>query len=246
MGLTLGSRKPVVFDMGRGNSNDDGSYKTRNGRLLKYDSIDDPVVVAFDPGGITGWSVMMVEKDCLIDPKVKILSSIKHWAHGQIDCGAHMGGGPAGGNGLANGISDGESRGVHEMLKLVSMWTGGNGIAVVIEDFIIRQYNMSREFLAPVRVTAGVEYGLWLNGLCAGGSGVGGVLKQSPSEAKSTATDERLKDWGLYERDGGMQHARDADRHAITFLRKAKGSGSRSMATKGERLRQTLWPGLYG
>jgi hypothetical protein len=43
---------------------------------------------------------------------------------------------------------------------------------------------------------------------------------QNASMAKSTATDERLKDAGLYR--PGMLHAVDAMRHATTFLRRAR------------------------
>ena len=54
--------------------------------------------------------------------------------------------------------------------------------------------------------------------------------------AKNTATDDRLKAWDLYQREGGMEHARDADRHAITFLRRASGS---------KQLRANSWPLMF-
>ena len=43
-----------------------------------------------------------------------------------------------------------------------------------------------------------------------------GLVMQSPSEAKSFATDAKLKRIGWYEK--GQGHARDASRHVLTFL----------------------------
>lgn len=196
---------------------------------------DSPIVVAYDPGETTGWSVMQVHPEALVDDGVKILSSIEHWAHGQIDCGSRAG------LPVVRDIFDGEGRleyndlavnigaeaeGVDEMLRVFDYFPGA---AALLEDFIIRREDKSRSFLSPVRITAGMDYGLFLRGYQS--------FRQQPSEAKGTATDERLKSWGLYERSGGMNHARDADRHAITWLRKC--------STK-KRLREACWPHLYG
>lgn len=40
-------------------------------------------VVAIDPGGTTGWSVMMVHPEALLDPDTSILENIEHFAQGQ-------------------------------------------------------------------------------------------------------------------------------------------------------------------
>lgn len=199
------------------------------------DLSDSPVVVAYDPGETTGWSVMRVHPEALVDDDVKILSNLEFWTHGQIDCGFRRG------TPLVRDIFDGQGRleyndlavntegeneGVEEMLQIFDNFPGA---CALLEDFIIRQHNQSREFLTPVRITAAYDYGLYLRGYQS--------FRQQPSEAKSTATDPRLKAWGLYERAGGMNHARDADRHAITWLRKCS-------TRKG--LREACWPHLYG
>lgn len=193
---------------------------------------ESPTVVAFDPGGTTGWSVMVVHPEGLTggdDGNVKMLNNVEHWSHGQIDCGTKRG---TVGNALRSGISDGESLGVHEMLEICAAWPGA---VIVIEDFVLRKMGMQRELLAPVRVTAAFEYGLMLNGLA--------VIRQAVSEAKTTATDDRLRSWHLYRSEGGLVHARDADRHAITFLRKAR-FGHKGL--KPSALRAELWPHIYG
>lgn len=46
------------------------------------------------------------------------------------------------------------------------------------------------------------------------------LIFQSRVQAKSTATDDRLKRWGLYKR--GSDHIKDATRHAIVALRRAR------------------------
>jgi hypothetical protein len=166
----------------------------------------DPTVVAIDPGQTTGWSVMSVHPEALLDSGVSILHNILHWTHGQIV-------GP-------------EDSQASEVLGIVDMFPGA---CVLIEDFILRTANAGREVLSPVRITAKIEYGLWL---------VGGVsYRQMPSEAKSVATDNRLKSWGFYQREGGLEHARDADRHALTWLRKCK---------QHEWMRRACWPYLFG
>lgn len=173
---------------------------------IETDLCDSPVVIALDPGGTTGWSIMQVHPESLIDPQCPILSNIDYWQHGQFT-----------GN---------ENRQAKEAAELIEQWPGA---AVVIEDFILRKFLQDRDLLAPVRITARVEYALYLRGQS--------FFKQQPSEAKGVATDDRLKAWKLYRSEGAEQHARDADRHAITWLRKAK---ERSV------IRSYSWPHLYG
>lgn len=195
-------------------------------------------VVAIDPGGTTGWSVMQVHPDALAYPDVALLDSIEYWANGQIDCGAQKGDrgtvsadaakGRATG---AVGVSvSGEAAGVAELTELVRSFPEA---AVVIEDFILRQFRQDRDLLSPVRVTAALSQQMWLDRR--------GFFTQQPSMAKGTITDERLKKWGMYNRAGGMQHARDADRHALMFIRRCTGMDKNSKAN-----RMRAWPHLFG
>jgi hypothetical protein len=46
------------------------------------------------------------------------------------------------------------------------------------------------------------------------------IFYQTPAQAMETATDSRLKAWGLYQ--PGSDHIKDSTRHAITFIRRAK------------------------
>lgn len=118
-----------------------------------------------------------------------------------------------------------ENQQAKDVLDMIEAWPG---CAVVMEGFILRKFSSDEELLSPVRLIAKIEYGLWLKDMT--------YFPQQPSEAKSVATDDRLKSWGLYKSEGGMQHARDADRHGITFLRKCKAKAG---------LRAYAWPHLY-
>lgn len=180
---------------------------------------------------------MKVHPDALSNPNVSILENIDHWSHGQIvgeavdlaDYTARQKRvGRSAGAGFAMDSSP-ESAAVQEMLDLVRQWPG---CAVGMEDFIIRQFQTDRDFLAPVRIIAAMDYALWKMGTQA--------FRQQPSEAKAAVSDDRLRMWGFYEREGGMNHARDADRHNITFMRKMKDPN------KGHARRKLAWPHIYG
>lgn len=178
--------------------------------------VDSPVVLAWDMGGVTGWSIIKVHPEALTDPKAKILGNIEHKAHGQID--------------TRNSVT-GEMECIDQALDIAEQWPGA---AILMEDFILRMMTRGRELLAPVRLNAMYDFGLHTH------LGVDVTHRQQPSEAKSVCTDERLKAWDFYESKGGLEHARDADRHAILFLRKAKDP------IKGAIRRALWWPHLYG
>lgn len=93
---------------------------------------------------------------------------------------------------------------VDEILCMVNSWPGAR---LVTEDFKIRQFNAE---LSPVEINAMVLWATrpryW--------------VKQMPGLAMNTVTDERQKQWGFWI--PGQQHARDAVKHNITFLKRRK------------------------
>jgi hypothetical protein len=149
-----------------------------------------------------------VHPEALAIPSVRILNNIEHWSHGEI-----------GGD---------EDEQVVALVGLIDQWPG---CCILIEDFILRKLLASRELLSPVRITAKLEYAAFIGGFSSR------VFKQLGAEAMNTVTDERLKSWGFYQRTGGLEHARDADRHALTWLQECK---------KTAWLRQRCWPYLFG
>lgn len=97
-----------------------------------------------------------------------------------------------------------------EMLGLVKAWPG---CRFGIEDFHLRQLAVD---LAPVRITSMFEFGL--NRDMPGKA----YLKQQPSLAKNTISDQMLKDLNMWPPLVGMEHARDAVKHNLTWLRRHK------------------------
>lgn len=161
-------------------------------------------IMAVDPGGTTGWATFWIPTANMISRDIKILEEAEY------NCGQ---------------VSGREERQALELAKIVIEMGPG---PLIIEDFILRQFRQDRALLSPVRVTAMFEYGLYLRDVT---GDVNPIRKQQASLAKSTATDDRLKDWGFWE--PGAPHARDALRHALTFLRRAK---------QDPRLARWAWP----
>ena len=97
------------------------------------------------------------------------------------------------------------------------MWEGeadeDTEFVMAMEGFDLRMLSMDPALLAPVRVAS-----IFMDRMAEANSLVP-VYFASASEAMNTCTDVRLKRWGVYDRSSGV-HARDADRHAVYFLRK--------------------------
>jgi hypothetical protein len=106
----------------------------------------------------------------------------------------------------------------------------------VMEGFDLRMVSMDPALLAPVRVASIFMDRLVMN---EGGGMTSSVfddrlpptLFQKVADAKGTITNDRMKRWGMYDPSSG-EHARDADRHGILFLRKFASE---------VRLRKALW-----
>jgi hypothetical protein len=162
-------------------------------------------VLGIDPGETTGWCVMGVDRAALSGPNVNneplnksVINGI--FKYGQIDCFF-------------------ENNGVQELLDLALIDYPASAIAM--EDFILnfRKADMARHTLSPIRVMSKFEYGLWSYEE----HQVNRIFLQAASLAKTTCTDERLKEWKFYDRHSGV-HARDAVRHAYYFLRSIRGN----------------------
>jgi hypothetical protein len=194
------------------------------------------IVVAFDPGGTTGWCALGVEPQALtgLGPEGPLQDYIVLKEYGEIDCGARKGE-----IGWHSINANGENDGVQNMLGLVTArWPKS---AIVIEDFILdfKKADKTRELLSPVRLTAAFSFGLWRADPIVIGAGLERISIQDRSNVKTTCTDERLRNWKLYDRHSG-NHARDAMRHAYYFLRQRRGN----TVMETER-RYFAWPHLF-
>lgn len=175
----------------------------------------------FDPGGTTGWCVISIEAAALLGGG-KVLDNIYHWSQGQMPGDEMV---------QADALSE-----------LVSVWPGA---AVGIESFELRKFTKDKALLAPVRLGAMIEWAVTRGG----GAGVESEGRlwsmhwQTPSAAMSTCSDSALRSWGMYRADG-EEHARDATRHALLFLRRVTAGVSGSLAgeKRAAQLRHTAWP----
>jgi hypothetical protein len=153
--------------------------------------------LSFDPGGVTGWAIFAVYEVAMRSKDYKILDNIVMWSAGEFV-------GPM-------------PKQVKEMMELADSWPAAK---IIVEQFILRKMTMDPNMLDPVRVTAAFEYAL-----DAGrkrGEPTRAIILQQPALAMSTVTDERLAAIGYAERLAGQPHAKDAVRHNLTWLRRAK------------------------
>lgn len=200
-----------IIDMGGAVSEDDDS-EDYDGKSL--------VIFAVDPGITSGWSALKVPVG-----RLRVLGATRtlprcRWRHGQILRS------PVGTGTLSQHVSD--SHHASLILSQASQvyrdfvyeredddpedWEGDEFV-FVLEGFSLRMMSMDTNLLAPVRILDRLLDRMYMQGSELP------VFFQSSSEAMNTVTDSRLKDWGMYDSHSGV-HARDADRHAILFLRK--------------------------
>lgn len=170
--------------------------------------------VWIDPGDTTGWGVIAVDPDMLSSSQPINPKTVAHWACGELT-----------GN---------ENQMTSQVLELFDLWEDA---AVGVERFHLRQMAVE---LSPVRITAKVEYALWLTEKWAAEEeerhvGRGRmVFKQEPSLAKRTLSDDLMRELGFWV--PGKDHKRDAIKHCYTFLQRAQ---------EMPNLRATAWPALF-
>lgn len=148
-------------------------------------------IFSVDPGNVTGL-VRATGVQSWTDIKFSMeLGDVLSW---EVDCREPHGGAALIAEEILTSLEDGE-------------------VDLVIEDFILRNRSMDRSMLSPVRVTSA------LLGILVHEDVMDRVnlTFQQPSQAKSIATNERLKRWGLWI--VGSTHERDAMRHLIVYLR---------------------------
>ena len=153
-------------------------------------------VLAVDPGGMTGWSIMTTTVDKIADRSLPLLGLVDTWRHGEIPSEGDFG----------------EQVAVEVLYTLLEN-VGIFNTTVVLENFVPQRLDKSKAFLSPVRLNSAFEQLLFQEQVA--------WTKQMPRE-KGAMDDNRLKAKGFYER--GMEHARDADRHALLFLQKLQGN----------------------
>ena len=186
------------------------SAKSRNGGKLEKNDTTLPVL-AVDPGGVSGWSLLQIPR------MLKGLSIFDYPYETIIGISSKT---------WVHGQVDCKNidQGALILRNLCDEYPHA---AVVFESFFIRQMAVD---LAPVELISVVRHHLWMKNRI--------MHMQQPALAKSL-NDERLKYAKVYTSQGGLEHARDADRHALMMLR-------RCLDKNGPDQRKKLWPHIFG
>lgn len=156
-------------------------------------------IMAFDPGGTTGW--------CSSIFRLGHLALLRERGLGAFLASEAL----SLNSGQLTGSETSQAFAAQDLIQAGVDGGRADYIVILIEDFILRQQRKDRDLLSPVRVTAHLEL---LNRIYWDFP----VLKQQPSLAKSSLPNARLKKYKLYR--PAMPHANDAIRHNVTLIRR--------------------------
>lgn len=164
-----------------------------------------PRIMFLDAGTISGVAVIWFHPGRLLDPRQPTIRSVLAW--------------------WTSFVAGPENEQAREICRLAKGLVGTEGFALGIEKFRSRAVNGTDDFLSSPRIGAKVDYQMWM-----GVRNSAGELRRIATQwhevaeiDKSPRGDERLKGLGLYT--PGMDHRRDATKHAFAHLGKIKNGG---------------------
>lgn len=111
------------------------------------------------------------------------------------------------------GPENGRNGQINRFLRMRHLLAQETGLGTGVERFTLLRIERSEAFLSPVRIRAGIEYGVSMSRV-----NDSELLQQSPGDAMTTFTDARLKALGMYT--PGPDHIRDGTRHCLLHIRK--------------------------
>ncbi|QGJ90120.1 RuvC-like resolvase [Mycobacterium phage Indlulamithi] len=184
-------------------------HSLAGGKELRESTMPGPCLplIALDPGGMTGWSLIVLPAN-IFDQKLPLDQLLQRKSL------------------WVHGQTEcyDVNHGAHILRKyLIDQWPTA---ALVFETFFLRGNTKSVD-LTPVELNAILGHHLWIKKR--------DRHWQQPAMAKRLDND-RLKLMNVYTSEGGMQHARDADRHALMMIRRCM---------EGKGMKERLWPHVY-
>jgi hypothetical protein len=169
-----------------------------------------PRVLWIDPGTVSGVAVIWFDPVAVFHEDVPLSRQVL--AFSEL---------------FLSGPENGPNGQVNRYLRLRRTLAQEMGLVAGCESFVPLKLNQSHEFLSPVRIRAGLESRMSMMEqheaqVRKGDTGVP-LFIQSPSDAITTFTNDRLKKLGMYT--PGPDHINDAKRHTLLYLRKLKAAG---------------------
>jgi hypothetical protein len=167
-----------------------------------------PRIQYIDPGEVSGVAIIWFDPQALLVDGAKTAKVVL--AYSEL---------------FLHGPENGINGQVYRYLRLRSKLDEEPGLAAGCESFVPLQLNQSREFLAPVRIRAALDYELSKirpHGASEIGQGVP-LYTQSPTDAKSAFNNQRLQALRMYT--PGPDHVNDAKRHGLLHIRRLKPLG---------------------
>lgn len=116
-----------------------------------------------------------------------------------------------------SGPENGPNGQINRYLRLRRSLDATPGLATGVESFVMRQFNQDEDFVAPIRIRAGIESRMSMM------EGEPVLYSQSPSDALTTFTNDRLTALRMYT--PGPDHVNDAKRHTLLWVRKLRNHG---------------------
>jgi hypothetical protein len=165
-----------------------------------------PRVQWIDPGGVSGVAVVWFDPWAVFEGKTTAKTVL---AYSEM---------------FLSGPENGPNGHINRFLRLRRTLAREVGLATGCESFVPRQMSQDPNFLAPVRIRAGIESRMSLMPAENGHEGEGiPLFTQSPSDALTTFTNDRLKALRMYT--PGPDHINDAKRHCLLWIRKLRNAG---------------------
>jgi hypothetical protein len=157
-------------------------------------------IIGVDPGKVTGWALWKIPRESMYSPGGQ--SGIIERYSGEI-----------------RGRESDQVIKLCRFFRTVQSLDYKVGPAVICESFDFGSPLSDPEVYSPVRIASMLK--LMFEQPQLKQVGDARLVMQGRTIAKKTATDERLKAWGLW-KPASADHERDAERHIITALRRAK------------------------
>lgn len=157
-------------------------------------------IIGIDPGKVTGWALWKIPRASMYSPDAP--SEIVERYSGEI-----------------RGRESDQVTKLCRWIRTVQGLDYKIGPAVICESFDFGGPQRDPEVYSPVRIAAMLKFAYEQEHLSLFGDAR--LVLQGRVIAKTTATDERLKEWRLWV-PSSTDHARDAERHIVTALRRAK------------------------